>query len=416
MKKYLALIISIFLVAALFSGCGAKEPVASTPAQTPAVSESKPAKESREQEHEPQSDTTETDGDSEVTEASYDQPDDEYNENEYDYRNPALAYEVPQVYSDRSFLVSDWDGTRILLTLPAPVGPDYNIYMDQEHSWEKYEPYGCIDGTNSVAFKYMRFGATGIAFKYFVSDDEFYDVSITTERDAAGDSSTKLGEKGDWEFFDTVSNVSPLFDDSVQGVLPYIDPSSSSTQALVIEVAGNGDNADPLRALNDLFEVTVLHNQNDPENYDVSYTLDGKPVDTSKAMTSRDVVGNTLRTLGFTIPEGAMIEETVPDDGNLLVTVGDNEYYFSFELEERGHYRPYVVLEQDTPFLGAYVTDTWEDGTWNANFDLEPNCIVPEAALGYKDMVLHVTVMLTPTPDAMQDALNQVITAFGLDG
>lgn len=248
----------------------------------------------------------------EDTEGQETPPSKDDSEHAYRHYNKKLQNNVPNIGSGQTLMACE-DEMRYLVTFKEPIGasfrPMYSDYLPPETN----AFYGIMDDNDKVLI--YELGDT-VAFTYAASRTEHYDVRIRQTRDVVGEG--ELARVGDAVLYDeikksdgTMSLLSiGMNERSKIAVIQYEDESDLYDDGLYhgytlsIRISPCEETADPVRAFEELFEFSVLHND-DEENEDVAYTLDGKTVDTSTAISARNVISSVLAEFHMHLPENA---------------------------------------------------------------------------------------------------------------
>lgn len=235
-------------------------------------------------------------------------------EGEYAYRNynKSLKNEVPEVIQGQTFMAVDTDA-RYLVTIKDPIGKTFrpmlsDFLLDTLDSF-----FGVTDDSDKIILHEFQ---DTLSFLYVASKEEVYDVRVSTSYDLIGEN--EIARIGDAVMYDKILNSdgeeSLLFltktDDEKFAIIPFGDDSYVYDDGLyhgdvlVIRIRSHGEKADAVRAFKEIFEFSVLHNE-DRYNTDISYTLDGKEVDTEGTVTPKKVSESVLAMFNLHFPDGA---------------------------------------------------------------------------------------------------------------
>lgn len=251
----------------------------------------------------------------------------------YDELNPNLRYEEPEVKENQSIIWTD-RGKRALISFSKPIGNEFHYLCARDvKNGYLFGDSGFLDSNKNLLV--TAFSDSYMAsFTYFISPDEYYQITIDTSLSSV-EGKDLLAEKGDWSIWKETNRFSSS-SASVTALLPFENPEEGGT--LIVEMVGKGENADPVKAFGEAFRVDILHNNDDRDNLDVSYTFLGKRVDTSKCLSQYDITASALAAYGLTIPAEKDCDDVFIGLGYIQAEFNDKTYYVNFETEENDRY------------------------------------------------------------------------------
>lgn len=231
------------------------------------------------------------------------------NDNTYTDYNRNLKNEVPEIVAGQSFMVQNWS-LRYLVTFKEPLGSDLRPMYADDSNIDGF--YGIMDSSDRILIREMD--DYNFAFIYTVSGSEAYDVRISQSVNKIGEG--ELATVGDATLYEKVTEADGsapmlLFAETDKvAIIPYEDTSDDYDDGLyhgdvlIVRIRPYGDNADAVRAFKELFTTSVLHTT-DREDFSTSYTLNGKQVDTSAAITPKVMSNMVLEPFQLRLPEDA---------------------------------------------------------------------------------------------------------------
>lgn len=302
--KTIALFLAFIFIISMFAACKKDSPTNTQPPDTKDVR----------QETDFPSATTSLDVTEPIEPPTMPDGPDVKEESEYAYLdyNKSLKNDVPEIIPGQTFMATDIDA-RYLVTIKEPIGTTFRPMLSDYMMGSLDSFFGITDDIDKIILHEFQ---DTLSFLYVASKDEVYDVRVTTSYNLVGeDEIARVGDAVMYEkIMDSNGEESLLFltktEDERFAIIPFCDDSDIYDDGLyhgdvlVIRIRAHGEKADAVRAFKDLFEFSVLHNE-DKYNTDVSYTLDGKEVDTSSAVTPQKVSESVLKQFNLHFPEGA---------------------------------------------------------------------------------------------------------------
>ena len=249
----------------------------------------------------------------------------------YDNFNQNLEYTIPSVIEGKSILVIGKD-IRVLVTLKDEIGKEFRVVNG---SIPGATLSGFVNENENLIINDLVSpkNEVNIGLTIVRSVDEIYNLHISTvdSVDAHGEISRK-GNLVIYEKENTKNTVFNLISDGV-AIMQYEDTSKyynddmEHGKWLKVEMNKNGKSANIQRLFKDIIDIDILYNF-DVANTDLSYTMDGQEVDTSKAYTAMGILNSIFNHYNMQIPDD--FESIRILDNTMELKDKDNRYNIKF--------------------------------------------------------------------------------------